>query len=184
MAAAHRHWAADLLHFWFHTLGPADWFSRNDAVDAELKRRFGRMLIALGRQKPGRFLTDANSARAAIVLFDQCSRNLFRDSPMAFANDPLALAICKGALGRGWHVGLSKAGKQFLYLPLMHSEDISDQRLSMRLFTALGDTTVRDFAFAHYEVIARHGRYPHRNAALGRVTTPAEQRSLDAGFGW
>jgi len=184
MAAAQRHWAADLLHFWFHTLGPADWFGQNDDVDAELERRFGRLLIALGGQKPGCFLTDPDCARAAILLFDQCPRNLFRNSPKAFAYDPLALAICKAALEKGWDIGLSKAGKQFLYIPLMHSEDIRDQRLSMRLFTALGDSKVRDFALAHFEVIARHGRYPHRNAALGRITSPAEQRSLDAGFGW
>jgi len=184
MAAVQRYWAADLLHFWFHTLGPPDWFGRNDSVDAALGRRYGRALVALGNHSPDRFLTDPKTARAAVLLFDQCPRNLFRDSPRAFAFDPLARAICHGAIDRGWDADLSRHEKQFLYMPLMHSEDISDQLLSLRLFTALGSPIIREFARSHFRMIARFGRYPHRNDVLGRTSTVAEERAVASGHSW
>lgn len=181
---AARFWADDLLHFWFSKLTPADWFRRSDAVDAELRRRFGHWLHALGNQPPSDFLRSRETARAAILLFDQCPRNLLRDSAEAFAFDPLARAICHGALAKGWDAGLSKPARQFLYMPLMHSEHIADQQLSMRLFTGLSDSFVRGFARDHYLMIARFGRFPHRNAVLGRGSTPAEERAVASGHAW
>lgn len=179
-----RFWAEDLLHFWFQTLSPADWFQGSEALDNELHRRFARWLHALGNQPPSDFLRDRETARAAILLFDQCPRNLLRGSAEAFAFDPLARAICHGALIRGWDAGLSKPAKQFLYMPLMHSEHIADQQLSLRLFTGLGDSFVRSFARDHYLMIARFGRFPHRNAVLGRGSTPAEERAVASGHAW
>jgi len=179
-----RFWAADLLHFWFHKRRPEDWFGRSELVDTELERRFGGRLRVLGNRPARTFLTDRDTARAAILLFDQCSRNLFRDDARAFAFDPLARAICRGALARGWDQGLLLHERQFLYMPLMHSEDITDQCLSLELFTQLGDAFILGFARDHYRMIARFGRYPHRNEVLGRRSTPAERRAIEAGHAW
>ncbi|HVR89787.1 MAG TPA: DUF924 family protein [Novosphingobium sp.] len=184
MAAAQRRWAAELLHFWFHALGPEQWFGRNDAVDAELRRRFGGELHALRRQPASEFLRDPLTARAAVLLFDQCPRNLFRDDRRAFASDPLARAIAKRALRRGWHRNLSLHERQFLAMPLMHSEGQADQLCSLRVFTALGDASITRFARSHYRMIARFGRFPHRNAVLGRRSSAAETSAVAAGNAW
>lgn len=184
MAAARLAWAADLLHFWFHELGPADWFAGGPTVDRELRRRYARWLAAL-RLRPARdFLSDERTARAAILLFDQVPRNIHRGSPCAFATDPLARAITRAALCRGWDRGLGRAERQFLAMPLMHSEAIADQRASVAYYTALGEPNVLGFARSHHQMIARFGRFPHRNDVLGRKTTAAEQRAVAAGFAW
>lgn len=181
---ARRRWAAELLHFWFRRLRPGQRFGRDDAVDAALRRRFGRDLAAL-RYRPAReFLADPLTARAAILLFDQVSRNIFRDNPLAFATDPLARTITHGALRRGWLRGLTKAERQFLAMPLMHSEDRADQRLSLRVYADLGDPAVLAFARSHQRMIARFGRFPHRNPVLGRISTAAERRAVAAGNAW
>lgn len=184
MAAAQRPWAADLLHFWFHSLRPSDWFGRNAVLDEDLRRRWGGLLSALGKRPASDFLRGRQMARAAILLFDQCPRNIHRDSAGAFAADALARAICKGALARGWDSSLGLHERQFLYMPLMHSEAIGDQLLSLRLFTALGNSFITGFARDHYRMVARFGRFPHRNAVLGRSSTPAEERAIAAGHAW
>ena len=181
---ARRRWAAELLHFWFHRLSPAEWFGRNDSVDAQLRRRFLPELKALSKQSARSFLCDYKTAQAAILLFDQCPRNLFRNSRCAFAQDALARAICKGALARGWDKRLNKRGRQFLMLPLMHSESRRDQVLSVRRFTALGDPAITRFAHDHASMVRRFGRFPHRNAVLGRISTPAEWRAIAQGHVW
>lgn len=184
MVAARRPWAAEILHFWFRGLKPGQWFGRDDAVDAALRRRFARDLARLGRQPAAAFLTDPLTARAAVLLFDQCPRNLYRDDARAFAFDPLARAVAKGALARGWDKGLTKPERQFLAMPLMHSEAIADQEWSLRLYAALGDGFVFGFARAHHGMIARFGRFPHRNALLGRHGSAAERRAVAAGNAW
>lgn len=184
MTAAPRRWAAELLHFWFHHMPQRLWFARDDALDAALRRRFGRELAMLRRCPARDFLRDRQTARAAVLLFDQLPRNLHRDSARAFASDPLARAIAKGAIARGWHRGLGKHEKQFLYMPLMHSEAIADQRLSLHLFTALGDPFITRFARAHARMVMRFGRFPHRNAVLRRRSTPAELSAIAAGNHW
>lgn len=137
------------------------------------------------RNRPPRdFLGDPLTARAAILLFDQVPRNLHRGSASAFASDPLAVAITQGALRRGWDRGLGLHERQFLYMPLMHSEAIADQVLSLRLFASLGNATILSFARSHYRMIARFGRYPHRNAVLGRKSTAAEKRAIADGNAW
>lgn len=184
MTAAQRPWAADLLHFWFHELRPQQRFARCDAVDEALRRRFAADLAAL-RDRPARdFLGDSLTARAAVLLFDQVPRNIFRDQARAFASDPLARAIARGAIARGWHRSLAKHERQFLYMPLMHSEGQADQRISLHMYTALGDSFITGFARAHYRMIARFGRFPHRNAVLGRKSTPAELRAIAQGNSW
>lgn len=173
-----------MLHHWFHELRPDQWFERNDAVDAALRRRFGRAVTALGHRPAGDFLRDPLTARAAVLLFDQVPRNLFRGSARAFAYDPLARAIAKGILAKGWDRALPGPARHFVYMPLMHSEDIADQRQCLIRFTALGDSFTLRFARDHYRMIARFGRFPHRNPALGRLSTAAETRAVAAGNAW
>lgn len=184
MAAAPRRWVAELLHFWFHTLGSKQWFGRNDAADAQLRQRFGRTLRAMHTRPAREFLRDPLTARAAVLLFDQCPRNLFRGDRRAFATDPLARAIAKGALRRGWHRGLKPGEAQFVLMPLMHSEHIADQRECLVRFAALGNARNLSFARSHYRMIARFGRFPHRNAVFGRRSTAAETRAVAAGNAW
>ena len=184
MALAKRRWAAEILHLWFHQLTPLQWFGRSEAVDEDLRRRFARDWAGLRHRPAHDFLKDPLTARAAILLFDQIPRNLFRGSPSAFATDPLARGIARGAMRQGWHRGLSKPAVQFLAMPFMHSETLADQRLSLRVYTALGDAAVLSFARSHYRMIARFGRFPHRNRVLGRRSTRAEERAVAAGNAW
>ncbi len=184
MAAARRAWAAELLHFWFHELKPRQWFGHDDMVDAGLRRRFARDLRALAGQPAVRFLTDPATARAAVLLFDQLPRNLHRGSARAFAHDAKARAIALGAMVRGWDRGLDKPGRQFLTMPLMHSESRAEQLLALRLYARLGDAFILGFARSHAAMVLRFGRFPHRNAVLGRKSTPAEARAVAEGHAW
>jgi uncharacterized protein (DUF924 family) len=153
-------------------------------VDDQLRHRFGRELAMLSRRPAHEFLTDPRTALASVLLFDQVPRNIRRGTAAAFATDRLARAIAKGAMARGWDRQLSKAERQFLAMPLMHSEAIADQIDSLALFASLGQRHGWPFARSHYRMIARFGRFPHRNEALGRKSTPAERRAVAAGFAW
>ena len=184
MPAARRAWAADLLHLGFCELRPTDWFGADRSVDAELHRRYARWLVSLRRRPAREFLSDPRTARAAVLLFDQVPRNIHRGSPLAFATDKLARTIAMAALARGWDRGLDVPARQFLAMPLMHSEAIADQRASLAYFAALGSGEILAFARSHHRMIARFGRFPHRNEVLGRVATPAERRAVVAGFAW
>ncbi len=181
---ARRPWAAEILHVWFHVLGPDDWFRGGPEVDALLRRRFAREWHALRRRPARDFLTDPLTARAAVLLFDQVPRNLFRDDACAFASDPLARTIAAGALDRGWDLGLDRSGRQFLAMPLMHSEQIADQRRSLAIFAAMGDPSILSFARSHHAMIARFGRFPHRNRVLDRRSTASEKTAIAAGNAW
>jgi uncharacterized protein (DUF924 family) len=122
---------------------------------------------------------------AAVILLDQFSRNLHRGTPAAFAADPLALELTMAAIANGWEAGYSPVERQFLYLPLMHSEEAGVQALSVEKFEELGDANVLKFARDHREVVERYGRFPSRNAALGRASTAEEQAYLSKpGAGW
>lgn len=184
MAAAFRPWAADLLHVWVHQLRPKQWFGRSDTVDALLKRRFAPLITKFQRRPLQDFLRDPLTTRAAILLFDQVPRNSFRDSPRAFATDALAASLTKAVLAKGWDRRLTRSQRQFVLMPLMHSEAIADQRLSVQRFAANGDGGRKGFARSHYRMVARFGRFPHRNAVLGRKSSPAEQRAVAAGNHW
>lgn len=183
MTAAPRRWAADLLHVWFHDLGPDHWWGGSHAVDAMLRRRFGRVLKALRQRGASEFLNDPLIARAAILLFDQVPRNIHRGTPRAFAFDPLARQLTRGVLARGWDLLAPTRERPFAYMPLMHSEAIVDQRDSLAIFAARAPRNL-GFARAHYRMIARFGRFPHRNAVLGRRSSEAETQAVAAGFHW
>ncbi len=182
MVAATRAWARDLHYVWFHHLSPSDWYRGGEHVDALLRQRFAGHWHALRGQPAASFLDSPRGALAAVLLFDQVPRNIFREDPRAFASDPLARAIAKETIARGWHRLLDPQERQFLYMPLMHSESIADQRTSLRLFAQLGRSL--SFARSHYAMIARFGRFPHRNAVLGRTSSAAEARAIEAGNAW
>jgi len=184
LAAPQRRWAAELLHVWFHKLRPRDWFQPDESVDAMLRTRFQREQAVLSRRPAAEFLTDPATALASVLMFDQVPRNLYRGTPGAFGSDALARTIAVSALDKGWDAAFSYPQLQFLAMPLMHSEDIADQRRSLRHFVRLPSRYGWPFAVSHYQMIARFGRFPHRNAVLGRTSTDAEERAVAAGFAW
>ncbi len=183
MAAPPRRWAAELLHVWFHELSPRNWFGSSAEVDAMLRRKFAPDHRALSRRPAAEFLGDLRLAQAAILLFDQIPRNIYRDTPRAFATDPLALDIAINVLNRGWDTRLPARERQFIAMPLMHSENIADQRISLSYFAQNLPGNL-SFARNHHRMIARFGRFPHRNQTLNRASSEAEKRALAAGFSW
>lgn len=170
-------WVDEVLDFWFG-LPPEAWFQKSEAFDRECESRFRPTYDALARQSAGAIATSPRQALAAVIVLDQFSRNIFRDTPQAFAADPLARAVANLAIERGWDTGLSKEQRTFLYLPFEHSEDVGDQAKSVALFEALGDDFYLSFAVAHRDIVARFGRFPHRNAVLGRTSTAEETAFL------
>lgn len=182
MTAASRGWVRELLHFWFHEIGPAEWWGGSTALDARIRRQFARPWRMLKGRRPHEFLRDPLTAQAVILLFDQVPRNIHRGTQLAFASDPLARAIAKGFLARRWHQGLKRDPRAFAGMPLMHSEAIADQRASLAFFR----DSPQNFAFArdHWRMIARFGRFPHRNAMLGRASSPTERAAVAAGNAW
>lgn len=184
MAVTARRWTQELRYFWFEVMSPADVWRPSEALDNELRRRFGREWSALRLRPAHEFLGSPHEALAAVLLFDQIPRNIFRGSARTFASDPLARDITRGAIAKGFDRQLTRNERQFLYMPLMHSEDIADQRLSLRLFTRLGRGFGMPFARSHYRAVARFGRFPHRNDMLGRSSTATEEKAVANGMKW
>jgi uncharacterized protein (DUF924 family) len=172
----------ELLDFWFG-LDPKQWWKSDPELDDSIRARFLPLWEAQRQQPPAHFLTSPRDALAAIVLFDQLPRNMFRGHADQYSTDPLALAVAKGAVERGYDEALSAAERGILYMPFQHSEDPADQQRSLALFTALGDEYQLGYAKKHHDVIARFGRFPHRNAVLGRSPRPAEVAAGDV-FPW
>ena len=139
---------------------------------------------ALRAQPATTFLTDPDTALAAAILFDQVPRNIFRGHADAFATDSLARAIARGIVEHGWDRDWPDERRQFAYLPFEHSEDIADQRESLRLFAQFADPMFQDYAKEHFDMIDRFGRFPHRNAVLGRATRPDEDAAIEEGKNW
>lgn len=174
---------ADVVGFW-RDAGMDKWFRGGDAFDAECRERFLDAHHAAARRDFGHWMGDAEGALALLILLDQIPRNVFRGSGHAFASDGLARQYATLAIGAGFDAASEPGLRMFFYLPFEHSEDMADQDLAVELFSALGNDNLLAYANAHRDVIARFGRFPHRNAALGRSTTPDEQAWLDAGGGF
>ncbi len=183
MAEVTPTWAADLLDVWFTKLDQKDWFRGGDVVDDLLRSKFSGTLDQQSGCPASHFLTDPRTAQAAILLFDQVPRNIHRDTPKAFATDPLALRIAKEFIASGWDNNLPNAQRQFVAMPLMHSENLADQDASVAYFSAHLPENL-SFAENHHDAIARFGRFPHRNDILGRQTTPAEAQAIAEGLRW
>ena len=195
---------ADVLRFWLGAY-PIDtaamqrvqtqWFSKNDAFDAELRQRFGATLTAARAGRLDDWARDADGWLALIVVLDQFSRNAFRGQPESFAGDAQALALALAGIARGDDLWVPPMARIFCYLPLEHAEDAALQAQSVALFAALRDAPdaepkaffdgTLDYAHKHQDVITRFGRFPHRNAILERASTAQEQAYLaqpGAGF--
>ena len=172
--------AGDVLAYW-RALGPQRWFAKDAAIDAEIRDRFQDLHAAATEGLLVDWEENASSALAHIIVLDQFSRNMFRDSAAAFAADPLARAAADRAIGRGFDWQAAKAERPFYYLPYMHSEALADQERCLELCRVAEDEGTLEYAELHAAIIRRFGRFPHRNAVLGRVTTPEEQAYLDGG---
>lgn len=175
--------AAELLGFW-REAGMGKWFRGGAAFDQECRARWQDAHFAAARRECDGWMDDADGALALALLLDQIPRNIFRRSGHAFATDGLALHLAARAVDAGFDAQVDPALRLFFYLPFEHSEAMADQQRAVALFTALGDANLLNYAVAHRDVIARFGRFPHRNAALGRINTPDEQAWLDAGGGF
>jgi uncharacterized protein (DUF924 family) len=177
-------WAAQLLAFWFDAHGIDDWYGGGPDFDAKVRALAESWHTVLRSQPAATFLTDPDTALAATILFDQVPRNLFRGHADAFATDDLARAIARGIVAKGWDQRWPDDRRQFAYLPFEHSEDIADQRESLRLMGQLADPMFHDYAQKHFDIIDRFGRFPHRNAVLGRATRPDEEAAVEEGKNW
>lgn len=177
-------WAAALLDFWFNQVGEAGWYSHDPALDRQCSARFGPLWTEKRQFGAEAFLDRADDALAAVLLFDQLPRNMFRGTAQAFATDPLARDIARGAIALGYDIQIGGAGRLFFYMPFMHSETIADQDMALTLFEGAGDARSLDFARQHHATIARFGRFPHRNIALGRDTLPEEAAAVAEGADW
>jgi uncharacterized protein (DUF924 family) len=160
----------DVLQFWFGR-DRKDWFAKNDAFDAEIRERFLATYEAAAAGRLASWKSAARDCLALVIVLDQFPRNMFRGSARAFAADALAREAARLILERGWDKGYTDDERTFAYLPFEHSEAMEDQETSMRLFE--GNESL-EWARKHHEIIRRFGRFPHRNAVLGRQSTPAE----------
>lgn len=174
----------EVLKFWLDEVTPKDWYVASDAVDQKIRDRFLETWRAAMSGSLSLWLTYPSGALAYTVLTDQFSRNMFRDEAHAFSSDRLALSVAKAAVDRKWDLRIDEPARQFFYLPMMHSENLCDQERAVRMFlTRMPQTGASNLlhAKAHRQVIREFGRFPYRNAALGRRGTTAEQRYLDKG---
>lgn len=171
--------ARDVVGFWSEA-GPERWFAKNDAFDADFISRFADAHQAAARGELDHWAADAQGALALLVLLDQLPRNAWRGNPHMLATDGLALAVAKQAIEAGFDRQCEPVLQRFFYLPFMHSEVLAEQERSVELNAALDDNTQR-YAVLHRDIVARFGRFPHRNRMLGRTSTAEEQKFLDEG---
>ncbi|EIE51402.1 hypothetical protein AL036_17920 [Salipiger aestuarii] len=174
----------EILKFWLDDVGAEKWYAQDDALDARIREQFLETWEAAMEGRFGLWLTYPSGAMAYIVLLDQFSRNMFRGEARAFCADEIALAAAKQAIWRGWDLKIDEPGRQFFYLPLMHSENLCDQDRCIRLMKdRMPETGASNLlhARAHREVIRDFGRFPARNPALSRATTASERAYVDSG---
>ncbi len=170
-----------LLTFWFDEDTKKRWYDATSVFDEICEQRFG-MLAGQGAEGAlDHWRTSAEGALALCLLLDQLPRNIHRGTPKAFTADPKAVAVARAAIEQGFDQNLDTERRKFFYLPFMHSEELAAQERSVELCTALGDENILLYAREHADVIQRFGRFPHRNAILGRASTEAEQAFLEAG---
>jgi uncharacterized protein (DUF924 family) len=167
-------WVSSVLHFWFQEAKREQWFNKDDGFDAELRRRFLGVSETLAAKPDQALLADPRTALAAIIVFDQMSRNMFRGSPRAFALDARALALAEQIVVRGYDKRMTKDERMFCYLPFEHAENLDAQARCVELMGGLDDADLVKWATAHKVIIDRFGRFPHRNEILGRASTEEE----------
>ncbi len=170
--------ATDTLHFWFDELDNQRRFAKDAALDALMGERFGSALQAAIRGELAHWRATPQGRLAEIIVLDQFSRNIFRDQPSAFAQDPQALALSQALVASGQALSLSPEQRAFAYMPYMHSESALIHSQAVLLFSEPGLEGNLNYELKHQAIIERFGRFPHRNAILGRVSTPAEEAFL------
>jgi len=170
----------DVIGFWLNA-GPDKWFKKAAAFDEAIRLKFEPVHHRAARGEYDAWIEDPQGALALLLLLDQFPRNLYRGSAHAFATDPKARAFALTAVDRGFDREVEPILRNFFYLPFEHSESLSDQDYCLALCTEAGDADNLKWASLHRDIIVRFGRFPHRNRALGRTTTPEEQEFLDEG---
>jgi uncharacterized protein (DUF924 family) len=163
-----------VLQFWFHEIAPAQWWKLDPQFDRLIAERFGELHSRASRAELFEWRSDARGRLAEVIVLDQFSRNMFRGDRRAFESDVLALALAQEAVAAGADLALPQEERVFLYTPYMHSESRLIHQVAARLFHEHAPKNNYDFELRHKAIIDRFGRYPHRNAALGRTSTPEE----------
>jgi uncharacterized protein (DUF924 family) len=179
-----REWEDQVLDFWFAELTPKDWYSGDAAVDEKIRSRFEDLYHRLREELSVEEVGDPRTALAAVIVFDQFPRNMFRRTAAAFGSDDLAIGIARRAVDAEFDKDMTPQEKQFLYMPFMHSEISADQERCVDLFKTLGNEESVRYAVEHRDIIAQHGRFPHRNRVLGRQSTPAEVAFMEGHKGY
>lgn len=164
---------AEVVAFW-REAGPERWFAKDDGFDGECRARFLGAWEAAARGELEGWGGTAEGALGLVILLDQMPRNIFRNDPCAWSSDALARAAAEAAIGKGFDRLVAPGLRAFFYLPFEHAEDLAAQERSVALFAALGDADSLKWARHHRDIVARFGRFPHRNSALGRESTPEE----------
>lgn len=173
---------AEIIAFW-RAAGPERWFAADPGFDQAIAESFGAAHLEAARGALADWEQDASGALALLLLTDQFPRNIYRHSAHAFATDAMARAVADRAMARGFDEAAEPSLRQFFYLPLQHHEDAASQARAVALYEKLGDAKGLEYAHIHADIIARFGRFPHRNAVLGRISTPEETAYLkDGGF--
>jgi uncharacterized protein (DUF924 family) len=170
----------EVVSFW-RDAGPDRWWEKDDQFDRLVRSTFLPLHEAAARGELAAWENASEGALALVILLDQFPRNMFRGSPHAFATDPLAQVVAERAIARGFDAATDQQMRMFLYMPFMHSEILHHQDRCVELMAAMADDGLVKFATVHRDIIAKFGRFPHRNSALGRATIAAEQDFLDAG---
>jgi uncharacterized protein (DUF924 family) len=173
----------DILNFWFVEHGEPDWFGGKPEFDTVLAERFAATYDEVARGDAAWWRATPSGRLAEIIVLDQFCRQLHRKRPEAFASDSMALGLAQQAVAAGDDLRVEPRRRTFFYMPYMHSEDLTVHDEAVRLFTALGDADTLKYEIMHRDCIARFGRYPRRNAALGRTSTPAEIEYINSGDG-
>ena len=163
-----------VIKFWFEELKPEDQFRKNSEIDLEIEKRFLSVYLQAAMGELFAWRLESLGRLAEIILLDQFPRNMFRDSPKAFATDPLALILAQEAISRKIDQSLDLRQKAFLYMPYMHSESLLIHEQAVKLFSLPGLEYSLDYEMRHKQIIDRFNRYPHRNKILGRTSTPEE----------
>jgi len=171
--------AIALCDFWFGAHAKPKWWDKDADFDAEIRRRFGALQGRAAAGDLSEWEETTKGSLALIVLLDQVPRNIYRDTPRAFATDSMALALAKRAIERGHDRDLEPEERLFLYMPFQHSENLKDQKRCVALIESLGTENTAEYAQRHLEIIERFGRFPHRNRILGRASTDEELAFLE-----
>jgi uncharacterized protein (DUF924 family) len=168
----------DILSFWFKELAPKQWWVKDELIDESIKNKFSSIHLQARQCELFKWRDSAKGRLAEIIVLDQFSRNMFRDTPKAFSQDPLALSLAQEAISADADKELNAAERSFLYMPFMHSESLLIHQQACQLFKANGNESNYQFELKHYEIIQKFGRYPHRNIILNRESTLDEVEFL------